>query len=235
MPPAREAPATVELPRGALIALCAALGVTLLALAFLLGRVTARPAPQLAQATPAEAAPATPVPGVAEAPDPLQPAAPPESAPPEALSRAGTPAPSVNPSERAAVAAYFAQLERLEASGKTWGDPQQLALQLVQQSAQGDRRAFEELLSTERQARESLRALPVPPACREHHAEALALMDEAIGLLGRLGQAMASQDLTALQGFVSTAHELEARTRRLDALGTSLKRQYGIAATPRPS
>lgn len=229
---------TVQLPRGALVALCAALVLALMAVAFLLGRQSARPAPPGLATVASPSSPAAgPVPqdppaGVASVvPAPWSEATP--GAPP------GSPAPAggtlaVEPDdESGAVAAYFGQIDRLEAASRSWSDPQQLALQIVQQGARGDQRGLDDLLATARQARESLRAVAVPPACRAHHAESLALMDAALDLLARLGPALSAQDFIALQGLASAAQELETRTKRLQALEADLRQRHGLPAAAR--
>lgn len=237
--PAPAPRATVELPRVLVLGLGAGLLLALLAVAFLLGRLTSRPAATgttvgpVAGAPAAEAAPGTPALPPAVLPT-TPPAAIPEEwralgTPPATTAASGAPAAS----EREAVAAYFGQVERLESSFRSWSDPQQLAMQLVQQGAQGDRRGLDELLASARQARQALGEVAVPPPCREHHAESLALMDAAVDLLGRLGPALAGQDFSALQSLATAAQDLESRTKRLQALDADLRQRYGLLAAAR--
>jgi hypothetical protein len=230
--------ATVVVPRNLLIGLGAGLGVALLALAFLLGRETGPrskgvAAPSSATASTQELQAPAFDPGRAMS-------LPPGSARTEARA---TEAPradagivtgpgistthaAVDPNVRAAVTRYFGELDAIEAVAKTWSDPEQLAMEIVQQTATGDSHGLDALVATQRQARERLRAVAVPDVCREHHAQVEALMDDAIGMLNRVKQATASGDLDALQAIATTAHELEAKTKRLDALALSLKQRY---------
>jgi len=243
--PAPAPRATVELPRALVLGLGAGLLLALLAVAFLLGRLTARPAATGTTVGPVAGAPAAEAPpGTPALPPAVLPTTPPgasaEGTPaaiPEewrALETApGTGAAAPAAGEREAVAAYFGQVERLEGSFRSWSDPQSLAMQLVQQGAQGDRRGLDELLATARQARQALGEVAVPPPCREHHAESLALMDAAVDLLGRLGPALAGQDFGALQSLASTAQDLESRTKRLQALDADLRQRYGLPAAAR--
>lgn len=243
-PPSR---ATVELPRALVLGLGGALLAALLAVAFLLGRLSSRTPPATAAAPAASLAPpggsgtvpgALP-PGVVSAP--MQAPAPgsaPGTTMPEEWRALGTgPAATggapAAASEREAVAAYFGQVERLETSFRNWSDPQQLAMQLVQQGAQGDRRGLDELLATARQARQAMAEVSPPGPCREHHAESLALMDAAVDLLGRLGPALAGQDFNALQAVAGAGQDLEARTKRLQALDADLRQRYGVPAAAR--
>ncbi len=241
-PPSRS---TVELPRGVVVGLGGALVVALLALAFLLGRQTAAPAPEPAVADAEPAPPAAdPVePGPLAAPEAF-PAAPPTPEPeptlaaqlelaPEAPGPPARATVTAEPDERAAVASYFAQIAQVEAAVRTWGDPQQLAMQLVQQATQGNRRGLDELAATARQARETLRGVTAPPACLEHHAESLALLDAAVDLLTRLGPALAAQDFTALQALTDQGQALETRTKRLQAIEADLRSRYGLPAAAR--
>ena len=236
---------TVELPRALVLGLGGALLAALLAVAFLLGRlshgtppVAAAPAvslpPQGGSATTPEALP----PGVVTtAPEAPAPAGAPGTLPEEwralGTSPAATGGATATASEREAVAAYFGQVERLETSFRSWSDPQQLAMQLVQQGAQGDRRGLDELLATARQARQAMAEVSPPGPCREHHAESLALMDAAVDLLGRLGPALAGQDFNALQAVASAGQDLEARTTRLQTLDADLRQRYGLPAAAR--
>lgn len=136
--------------------------------------------------------------------------------------------PAPDPGLRAGVARYFSELDAVQALAKRWTDPQQFAQEVVQQGVQGRTGGFDDLLATERQARERVAAMAVPPPCRQHHAAVLGLLDEAIGLLGRVKQALASQDILALESLAATARELEARSRKVDEAGAGLKRQYGL-------
>lgn len=236
-PPA-SAGATVVVPRSLLIALGAGLGMALWAVAFLLGRETAPHArsvtasaatgndkdgptsPGLEPSHVASLAPASAEPETQARESPT-PYAAVSTSPGNPTTRA-----AVDPNLRAAVTRYFSELDAIEAVAKTWSDPQQLAMEIVQQSATGDSHGLDTLVATQRQARERLRAVAVPDVCREHHALVSALMDEAIAMLNRLRQAVTSGDLDALQAITSSAHELEAQTKRLDALASSLKQRY---------
>jgi hypothetical protein len=235
-PPA-SAGATVVVPRSLLIALGAGLGMALLALAFLLGRETAPRAKSVAASRATgndKDAPTSPALEPSHVASLAPPSAEPEtqaresSTPYAATSSPGTPTTraAVDPNLRAAVTRYFSELDAIEAVAKTWSDPQQLAMEIVQQSATGDSHGLDNLVVTQRQARERLRAVVVPDVCREHHALVAALMDEAIAMLNRLRQAVTAGDLDALQAITSSAHELEAQTKRLDALASSLKQRY---------
>lgn len=246
MPPAPPGRGTVELPRGVVLALGGGLVAALLVVAFLLGRQAAPPAPQpvvtavaepsLPVADPGEPAPqavpdalpaATPAPEAEPAPAAQLELAPESPGPPARATVAA------EPDERAAVASYFAQIAQVEAAVRTWGDPQQLAMQLVQQATQGNRRGLDELAATARQARDTLRAVTAPPACLEHHAESLALLDAAVDLLARLGPALAAQDFTALQALTDQGQALETRTKRLQAIEADLRSRYGLPAAAR--
>ncbi len=237
----------MELPRALVLALGGALLAALLAVAFLLGRLSHSTPPVTTAASPAVSWP--PPAGTGTAPAALPPgvvgAAPEAPAPagasgtmPEEWRALGTgPAATggapAAASEREAVAAYFAQVERLESSFRNWSDPQQLAMQLVQQGAQGDRRGLDELLATARQARQAMAEVSPPGPCREHYTESLALMDAAVDLLGRLGPALAGQDFNALQAVAGAGQDLEARTKRLQALDADLRQRYGLPAAAR--
>jgi len=238
---------TVEVPRRLLLALGLALAGALVALAFLLGRASVGgPAlPVVATATRGEApAPRT----VEPEPEPDRPAAAaadqrmaatqpeaaaqaeaatqPEPAPPGAP--APTPSAATPENERSAVAGYFAALDAVERQAKVWSDPQELALQLMQQLVTGNNSGLDGLVASQRQARSRIAALVPPAACREHHTQVLQLMDESLVLLAGLGQALTAADSGVLDSFTAKARDLEARAKRVDAQGVELKRQFGL-------
>ena len=144
---------TVALPRWVLGLLVGACAVCVVAVAFLLGRVTA-PAPAAAPAE-VEAAPTTAatVSGASSAstglpPDPPRPIEYPVGHPAERV----TEPPAGGAPDTAAVAAYFAQMDALSAEAKTSQDPQALARSVLEQAMSGNTSAIEGLIATQRSA-----------------------------------------------------------------------------------
>ncbi|MEO8499887.1 MAG: hypothetical protein ABI565_03155 [Vicinamibacteria bacterium] len=227
--------------RRLVIALASALGAALLIIAFLLGRVSSRPAViTVAAPTPASASPQAshPAPNEEEAPPPALPAAteatPLADAPPSVFPSSESPvappfasAPASSPSpDRLKIAAYFSQVERLEDLGA--GDPQTFANSMVQSMSSGDFAGFDDLLSKARTQRQRLRTITPPPACIEHHRLALALAGDSVTMLERVKTAMVKGDTTALLAIATEGHTLETQANQLKAMGAAIKRQAGL-------
>ena len=228
---------TIALPRwvvGLLVGVCA---VCVVAVAFLLGRVTAT-AP--AAAPTAESVRASTATGAAEAPSvpatgppgddrttprgPLQGLAHDSSAPAESPGGGGP--------DAAAVAAYFRQMDAVAAEAKTTQDPQALARSVLDQAMSGNTSAIEGLISTQRSLETRLGQIVPPPACREHHERSVRLFGRAITLLERTRDLMSGQGTPDLGGVASEGRAIEAEAKALDALANDLRRAAGLAPVP---
>jgi len=138
------------------------------------------------------------------------------------------PASAASP-QGAAVAAYFAEIESYEQQAKYWSNPQELALSLVGQSAQGDTGGMRQLLETQRTAQRQIESMTVPLPCQEHHRRTVEMLGRAGELLERLEGRLASGDIEGLLSLSSEARQLETDTREVDALAGQIKRQFGLA------
>lgn len=224
-------------------ALAGALGCALLAIAFLLGRMSAKPE-RTAAVKPVESAPAaapsavtgsspirdpTPRPsgGAIEAATADAPAQVP-AAPGREDTRASAPAPSASLAspERPQIAAYFAQFERLDDVGA--GDPQAFATSMLQSVTSGDFSGFDDLLAKARSQRDRLRSLSPPRVCAEHHRLSLALSGDSVTMLERLKAALMRGDSTALMTMAAEGRALETQANQLKAMGEAIKRQAGL-------
>ncbi len=227
------------------IGLAGALGLALLAIAFLLGRISAKPA-VVAVATPPAAMAAAPSESVAILPSPVAAISEASNAPlpvPEpthswALGREiastvtaiAAPAPTLPrlaPSaDQPQIAAYFNQVDRIEDMGA--GDPQGFATSMVQSMSSGDFSGFDELLSKARAQRQRLQSISPPRACVEHHRLALTLSGDSVAMLERLKAALLKNDPTALMAIATEGKTLETQANQLKSMGESIKRQAGL-------
>lgn len=228
------------------IALASALGLALLAIAFLMGRISAKPAVITVPAPPAEVAvapsesaalPAAPVTATAETGEaPGEPAGSSttglEAASTTELAPFSAPLPTTNPilpaisADQAQIAAYFNQVDRIEDMGA--GDPQAFATSMVQSMSSGDFSGFDDLLSKARTQRQRLQAISPPRACVEHHRLALTLSADSVAMLERLKAALMKGDSTALLTIASDGKTLETQANQLKSMGESIKRQAGL-------
>jgi hypothetical protein len=212
--------------------------VCVVAVAFLLGRVTAT-AP--AAAPTAESARASTATRAAEAPS--VPATGPRGddrttprEPPQGLAHDSS-VPAESPAgggpDAAAVAAYFRQMDAVAAEAKTTQDPQALARSVLDQAMSGNTSAIEGLISTQRSLENRLGQIVPPPACREHHERSVRLFGRAITLLERTRDLMSGQGTPDLGVVASEGRAIEAEAKALDALANDLRRAAGLA-TPFP-
>lgn len=236
---------TVEIPRAWLAPIAGGVLVVLLLVAYLIGRDSGRRATEAARVDPAAAfstdgaaaAPVpAPVPPIGTSPAVAPPLAswPPEERPsytdqqqtgwadPVAPQNAADP-------QAAAVASYFAEIEALEQQAKYWNNPQELAMTLVGQGAQGDTSGFAQLLETHRTAQRQIESMTVPVPCQEHHRRTVGVLRDALVLLEKLQRGMASGGIEGLLSLSGEARQLEAETGEIDTLAAELKRRFGLA------
>ena len=222
--------------RRVVVVLSSALGIALLTIAFLVGRLTAPPA---AAAGESSAPSQTQTPTVPAQPiDRVEAAAPPVSRPidvpaPTTLPsvatetpRAASPIVTSPSNDRNAIAAYFASVERFDDAGI--GDPNDFAKSLVDGATSGDYSGFDSLLAKARRQRDVLRGMQVPPACAPHHRLALSLSESSVGMLEKLRKTLAGGDPTALMSMMGEARELESQAAQLKTMTETIKRGAGL-------
>jgi len=230
-----------------IVGLAAALGVALLAIAYLLGRASAPP-PVVTVAAPAPAAAAQTIEDVPTAPPatldqepgaalvpvteapafalPRDTSSPLSSAPPPMpVSPAGNPL-SPGAAEKQQVASYFEKIEQAADMGA--GDPQAFANSLMQSVSSGDFSEFDALLVKARNQRQRVQAMAPPRSCSEHHKLALTLAGDSVAMLEKLKAALMKGDSTALLSIASEGKALESKTNELKAMGDAIKRQAGL-------
>jgi hypothetical protein len=241
--------ANVSVNRGVLIGVGAVAAVSLLALAFVLGResgtgsvptplarierAASRPqAEPLAPPTPAAAAIAEraetrPTPWPA-------PAAPgPGLGVPAAAVQAATPVDSQrrgagSDPERAAVAAYFDAVDHVQ-PGAMSGDAEAVANEMGAALANGDTSGLDKLIRQTEAARGKFAAVVPPPVCADFHRESLASVDDALAIVRSLKTAMESPDPAAqLANVASRANALRSRADVLQKEEQDLRRRYGL-------
>jgi hypothetical protein len=225
---------TVALPRWVFGLLVGACAVCVVAVAFLLGRVTA-PAPPAAPTAVEAAHPSTAavVPGASRAPSNGVPGAGDVSGQEVA---AGPSAHAEYPvdgrPDTAAVATYFRQMDAVAAEAKASQDPQALARSVLDQTLSGNMGAIDDLIATQRSLETRLGQIVPPPACREHHQRSIRLFGRAITLLERTRDAMSGQGTSDLASVAAEGRAIEAEARALDALANDLRRAAGLAPLP---
>ena len=261
----------VTLPGWLLAVICAGLALSLLALAFLLGRESGRGG-GVAASPPGPAAPVSPAAVAVEPAAPSQVAAPtqvvapaptqPEpvatrtvrpsepgavvhatsAAPPPLQGTAARPVeqphtrvvvsekPTVADSgEKAAVAAYFAQVDNIH-PGSFSGSPEQLAQEILNGASTGDMSGIDKMIRQAREAETTARSINPPAPCSEVHQESVKVLHESVQMLVSLRAALAQGDVNQLQSFQSAATSLKSRTEALERRQQALRSKYGVPA-----
>jgi len=241
--------ATVPVDRRLLYALAGVAGLSLLAVAYLLGRANGgaeRAAPRLEGAAPAFAA----TPAAAGAAALTAPVPPPSHAEPAYVELPSSPAtqaaPEVGPElrapflptplpapdlappddpERAAIAAYLDAVDAIQASGLA-GSPESVANEMAVALARGDASGLDGLVREAEEARRRLLGISPPAACAAHHRETLGSFDDALAMLRALKSATGSPDpASALAEVAARATALKARAESLKTEEEALRRR----------
>ncbi len=243
--------ATVNVEKRLFWALAGVAGLSLLAVAYLLGRASGgaeRSAPRLDEAGPAFATvpagagaavpaalpPSSVEPAIAQLPISSVPHFAPDAVPEPTASTSSTPGPALelappDDPERAAVAAYLDAVDAIQASDLA-GSPESAANELAVALARGDASGLDGLVREAEEARRRLLAIAPPPACAAHHRETLASFDDALGMLRALRNASTSVDPdAALAAVAAQATALRSRAEALQREDRTLRVRAGRA------
>jgi hypothetical protein len=194
-------------PRRAIIVLGGCLGLSLIVIAFLLGRESNRPVV-------VPVAPPT-------APAPI--VAPPPVAPPEPT---GAAVPAIDPAEKAAVARYFRAVGALQ--NVEVGNPQAAATELVNSAASGDSSGLQKLVAQAREAERKAQAVTPPPPCAHYHKQLVAVLAESRAMMQQLERSVGGGNLDGLQALLGRANATKGRSEALAREERQIKSRYGI-------
>ena len=214
----------VSVPRWVLVTLAAALGVSLLLVAYLLGRQSqsgdrVAPAPLARPAAAQARSAATPPTVVRTAPEPTQePAVWPtvgvaRSAQPESPTVSVQPPAPARRSARPEVDAYFSRIEQIQLSGVS-ASPE-AAQTMLNAMLQGDSTSFDRLLADAERGEREARGITPPPQCAAYHAALLDLLHESRALLVDLNGAIGAEDPSRLLALGARAAELQRKGEAL--------------------
>jgi hypothetical protein len=227
----------VSMNKGLLIGVVAVAAVSLLALAFLLGRTSesGSPAGQPPGRVLSGGVAASPVsdPRALDQPLPLPTSAvawitdlaAPRPAPAPTDGERGS---AGSDSARAAVVAYFDAVDHIQ-PGKMSGEAEGVANEMAAALAKGDTSGLDRMIRETEAGRESLAALTPPASCAAHHRESLGSLDDALEILRSLKTAMESPEPAAqLTGVASRANALRSRAEVLQKEELTLRQRYGL-------
>lgn len=240
--------ANVGVSKGFLVGVGAVAGAALLALAYQLGKASApeaAPAPptkieRIAPRAPEQIVP-TPARVTAWSSDYAErpvagptPSTPEQGAAPQAAA-GQMPAPVENDrggggdiSMRAAVAAYFFAVERIQVGSMT-GNAESVGQEMAAALANGDTSSLEKMIRETEAARVRLTAVTPPAPCVAHHRESIASLDDALEVLRSLKAAMESPEpIGQLANVTTRAQALRSRAEVLQKEERAIKERYGL-------
>ena len=239
----------VSVYRGLLIGVVAVAAVSLLALVFLLGResgsgnVSAPPtriervAPRAQEGPPplptSAAVLITEHPETRPAPAPTPSTSGQGAAPQAAAGQVPAPAEGERGNAgsdpmRAAVAAYFDAVERIQV-GSMSGNAESVGQEMAAALASGDTSGLDKMIRETEAAKQSLAALTPPASCAAHHRESLASLDDAMEVLRSLKTAMeSSEPATQLASVSARATALRSRADALQKEELALRQRYDL-------
>ena len=240
---------TVIVSRGLLVTIVGGLVVAIVAIAFLLGRESARSteAPSASVALPEEATSSESVAGApsrSSLPPPLAltpgtaaPSGTAGPAPAERRARArvsspppnASPEPAVDTRTRDSIASYFDTVDALGDGGVGMGDPNDFAMMILGESASGNFSTFDQMLSDQRDSLRQLRGMNPPGELRTHHRQTIELTQRGIRLLEQVKGGLESGDMTGLMTLSVTAQDMQSDAEAAERLATDIKRKYGLA------
>ncbi len=229
----------VSVSKGLLIGVVAVAALSLLALAFLLGRTSRSGSPSgqpSGRELPGGAQPVSlPAPAAASITDPADTRPGPGLAPSSPDHRAALQAPpgserggAGSGSARAAVATYLDAVDHIQ-PGKMSGDPEGVAGEMAAALAKGDTSGLDRMIRETEAAKERLAALTPPASCAAHYRESVRSLDDALEMLRSLKTAMASPDPSAqLTAVTNRATAVRSRSEALQKEELALRQRYGL-------
>ena len=122
------------------------------------------------------------------------------------------------------VAAYFANLERIDTSAP--GGIDQNAL--VQQVLGGDVSGIDALIADHKRRLRAIEAVRPPPPCATHHAALVKLAVDGLALMEKLRTGIASGNLGSLMSLQPRSVQLQKLGDEVTQMEAELKNQYGL-------
>lgn len=103
------------------------------------------------------------------------------------------------------------------------GDPNAFAMDLIKGGLGGATSGFDQLIADTDRMTEEIGQVIPPPSCVGYHEATLESLAEARGMLDSMKGAITTRDLQALNAIALQASELEARTKALAALQEQIR------------
>ncbi len=131
-------------------------------------------------------------------------------------------------SERASVVAYFDAVDHIQ-SGAMSGETEGIANEMAAALANGDTSGLDKLARQTEATKASLAAITPPASCATFHRESLASLDDALEVVRSLKAALGSPDPSAeFASVAARANALRARADVLQKEEQALRQRYGL-------
>ena len=126
------------------------------------------------------------------------------------------------------VARYLEAVDQIQPASLN-GSPESVATEMAAALARGDSSGLDAMIRQTEAARERLAVLRPPAPCAAHYEKSLESLDDAVGMLRALKGSMESSDPAAGLAAVSArAATLQARAEALQREDRALRQRYGL-------
>ncbi|MEM7434771.1 MAG: hypothetical protein AAF436_06425 [Myxococcota bacterium] len=120
------------------------------------------------------------------------------------------------------VSGYFDQMDSIRA-GEEMGDPNAFAMGIVKSAFGGSTDGIAKLQEDAAALEQKMQAIKPPPACATYHAQSLEAVAEGKALLEDLEAGIANRDIQRLTAIAGKAKALQATTAELQAMERQLR------------
>jgi outer membrane biosynthesis protein TonB len=220
-----------------IVVLSIALALSLLGVAFLLGRESGRGPQPIVAAAPSEptvAPPAVAPPAVAPpavAPPAPTPTPPTPTTPEPAIAPSPTPPPTAHAkddsAEKQAIARYFREVDQLQNSDVE--NPEAAASSLINAASDGDTSGLRALVQQARAAEAKAAALTPPAPCEKYHRQLVRVLADSRQMVQALEHGIAGGAVDTLPGLLAQAQATKSRADALAHEERAIKSRFGLA------
>lgn len=141
------------------------------------------------------------------------------------------PAPKLNPkadlSER--IKDYFFAMDTLQV-GPVGVKPKEFAEKLLGNMAKNNTEDLDKLVSSMKDIRKKMMAIDTPEPCRDHHNLSIELLEDSTEMMNDMAEAVKFGKKDQLNGLVSRATSLKAKTKKLERLREAIEKDFSKTA-----
>lgn len=131
-------------------------------------------------------------------------------------------------SEKEAVKNYFRQMDSIGTIEMISGNSQELAGQMVQNALNQDYSGIDEIIQKCRRVKSMAEAVTAPAPCAEFHAQIIESINESSAMYSDFKNYFQRKDESMLKSLSERANRLNLKVTMLDSMQKSIKSKYGI-------